>query len=459
MDSYKRLFKNSVIFGIGNFGSKLINVLLVPFYTYYLSVSDYGLIDLSITTLNMLLPVVTLSIYDSVLRFSMDKKSNYMDILKTALLFVSIINSLIVLSVIFISNIMVVLTLIILILQTYQSTLSQFARACGKTKLFAFVGIVMTIITAASNIILIAVLDWGVQGYFISMIIANIVAITILICRVNIFSVFREGKLDFSLLRKMLRYSIPLIPNSLMWWLTNASGRYFILFFLGPVQNGLYAVATKVPTILSMFTNVFSQAWQLSAIEEFDSEKKSDFYSNVMRYYYLILMLGSSGILIIVQPLFLFAFNEQYYSAWKPVPFLLISIIFLSLCSFLGTNYIAAKETKGVFKTTLVSGGVNVLLNFTLTPFLGIMGTALSTMISYIVLFIYRLQDTKKYVKITIDLKVYVYSTIVFFSQTFFLFFIEKAIILLFVEGVLFILNVVVFYKDIKILLKRRGKV
>lgn len=74
MNKYNKLVSNSVIFAIGNFSSKLITVIMLPFYTSYLSQSDYGQIDLMITTIALLLPLLTLNIVEAVIRFSLDKK-------------------------------------------------------------------------------------------------------------------------------------------------------------------------------------------------------------------------------------------------------------------------------------------------------------------------------------------------------------------------------------------------
>ena len=73
MNPYRKLFSNSAIFAIGDLGSRVISFLLLPLYTYYLTTEQYGVTDLILTTVNLLLPVVFLSIQNAVLRFIMDK--------------------------------------------------------------------------------------------------------------------------------------------------------------------------------------------------------------------------------------------------------------------------------------------------------------------------------------------------------------------------------------------------
>ena len=60
---------------------------------------------------------------------------------------------------------------------------------------------------------------------------------------------------------EMLRYSVPLVPNAISWWIANVSDRLLILYFLGSAMNGIYAAANKIPTIYTTFFSVYNLAW------------------------------------------------------------------------------------------------------------------------------------------------------------------------------------------------------
>lgn len=181
----------------------------------------------------------------------------------------------------------------------------------------------------------------------------------------------------------MLIYSIPLIPNALMWWVMNASNRYFILFFVGASANGLFAVANKIPSFLSILNTIFFKAWQLSAIEEYGDESKAKFYSQTFYYFSVVMFVGTSIILMILKYMMGILVSEEFFSSWQFIPFLLIGIVFSSFSAFLGTNYIAAKQTKGIFRTSLIGGTINIILNLIFIPLVGTNGAAISTMISF----------------------------------------------------------------------------
>ncbi|MGP6146559.1 lipopolysaccharide biosynthesis protein [Jeotgalibaca sp. A122] len=410
MNPYKKLLGNSALFAIGNLGSKLISIILVPLYTYYLTTSEYGLVDIVISTSSMLLPIISLSVYEAVLRFIMDH-SHDDDTILTNGVFATIVGGLIILLAYPILSYFNVLgellpfMVLILMLQALQSLLAQYTRSIGNIKEYALNGIIMSFVTGGMNILLLVYLGWGINGYLTSLVVSNIISILYLGWASSVHRHIRLSKFDLEKLKDMFKYSIPLIPNSFMWWIINASNRYFIYLFVGASANGLFAVANKIPSLLSILNTIFFQAWQLSAIEEFGSKDKSKLYSNVFNYFSLVMFMGTSAILIILKPLINMTVQEDFYGSWRLVPFLLLGVTFSSFSGFLGTNYVAAKETKGVFKTSVFGGIVSVITNFIFVPIFGANGAGISTMASFFVIWILRERDTRKYIKMDIDKK------------------------------------------------------
>lgn len=410
MNSYKKLLGNSFVFAVGNLGSKIISFILVPLYTYYLTTTEYGSVDLVTTSTSLLLPIVSANIFDAVFRFAMDKKESNTSVLSNSLFvagFGVIIFVLLypLISLINVEFKMLNYIYIILILQIFQSVFSQFIRAIGAVKIFALNGIIMTLVTGALNVILLTQFIMGIDGYLISIILANIVSIIYLCLSVKIWSYVSLSTVNKQLVKKMLSYSIPMIPNSIMWWLISASNRYFILYFVGASANGIYAAANKIPSILSILSSIFTQAWQLSAIEEYENNNKSEFYSAVFNYYSSLLFIGTSAIIVVLKYFMGYFVSPEYYDGWKVVPFLLLSVIFSSFSSFLGTNYLAVKQTAGVFRTSIYGGTASVVFNILLVPSFGILGAAVASMLSFLIMWVLRIIDTKKYIELSIDLR------------------------------------------------------
>lgn len=409
MNRINKLLGNSIIFAIGNLGTKFITFFLVPLYTYYLTTAEYGLIDLVTITTSLLLPLVTLSIFDGVFRFVMDKKYEKSIILFNAL-YVFLVGYIIILMFYPLLKIMLPFEEYIsyfyafLFLQALNAILMQYIRADGKVKLFAGMGILNAIVLLISNIIFLILLDLGIIGFFYSLLLAN--AVTILATYVigGIYKL-RIRKIHLSYLKEMLIYSVPLIPNALMWWVMAFSDRFIIAYFLGVGANGLYAVANKIPSLINIINSIFFQAWQISAIEEVDSKDKAQFFSQIFNYLSIILLLACSFLVINIELIMSILVEESFYESWKYIPFLLLGVVFSCFSGFLGTNYIAAKKTYGIFMTSLVGALINFALTLILIPILGLNGAAFATFLSFLIIFLIRVRDTKRFVSIEFKVK------------------------------------------------------
>ena len=259
--------------------------------------------------------------------------------------------------------------------------------------------------------------EFGVAGYFWAMILANLISILYLFITTKAYRNIKFKNINLITAKDLLEYSLPLIPNSLMWWLIDASSRYFIRVFVGIAANGLFAVASRIPSLISIVNQVFSQAWQLSAIEEYENENKEEFYTDVFKHLSAVMFLATSAIIVVVKPLFELLFATEYFTSWRVAPFLLLGAVFSSFSGFLGTNYIAAKETKGVFKTSVYGGGISLLLNTLLIPIFGIIGAGISSMISFFVIFLIRLYDTRKFVRIKINWNLFLTNLVIILIQ------------------------------------------
>ncbi|MDM5221859.1 polysaccharide biosynthesis C-terminal domain-containing protein [Peribacillus sp. NJ11] len=458
MNVYKKLVNNSLIFAIGNLGTKLIIFLLLPLYTTYLKKSEFGLVDLFTTTLSFLIPIFTLSIFDSVLRFAMDKNYD-----KQAVLINSIVVTLggFILSIliypIFINILpfddLILYFYLILFFQSINATLTQYVRAQGKIKLFAISGIINAFTLLFCNIVLLVIYQMGIIGYLVSLIFANLITGIFLIYKGKLKQSFKVSKINIKLTKEMLLYSIPLIPNALMWWVMGLSDRYIITYFLGLSATGVYAVANKIPSILNMVNSIFFQAWQMSAIEEHDSKDKDKFFSNVFNIFSIAMLVSASIILVNLKLIMKLVVADNYFEAWKYVPFLLLGVVFSSFSGFLGTNYIAAKKTKGVFKTSVIGAIINIIINVILIPKIGINGAAIGTMVSFAVIWILRIIDTKSFVDISINYKKIILTFIVLFIQIKILYMSLNLeyIIQIFLFLIIALLNL----SEIKILIKR----
>ena len=160
-----------------------------------------------------------------------------------------------------------------------QGVSAQFVRAMGLVRLFAFNGIlntVSTVVCTLDRVFFLVVMGWGMYGYILSVVVSNFVSMAFLWVTARLYRYMKSfRRLPRGTVREMIVYSLPLIPATIMWSITNVSDRFFVTYYLGEAQNGIYSVAYKLPTIISVISAIFTQAWQLSAIGERESEDRS----------------------------------------------------------------------------------------------------------------------------------------------------------------------------------------
>ena len=339
---YTHLLKNTLVFGIGTFGSKVLQLLIVPLYTYVLTTEEYGKIDIFATTISLVLPFITLLVQESIIRFLTSNEIEKEDAINVGM--IVFINS-VILSLICTSLYMLVfdkqysiIFFICLILNSFVAIFQNYLKACGQVTDFTICGLINTGVFLGTNVVMLLVVNMGIIGYLCSMMISQIASVAFIIVKGEIFRRISFRCKDFLLLKKMLRFSIPLIPNNLMWWIMNAGDKYIINYFLDDSANGLYSISIKLATIITTLFGIFMQAWQLSAIEENGKEKQAEFYSKVYSNMLLLLLATSAIILTINRPLFSLIIGDQFFEAHLYSPLLCVTTVSNSVCTFIGVR-------------------------------------------------------------------------------------------------------------------------
>lgn len=465
MDSKtNRLLKNTTIFVVGSVGSKFIQFFLVPLYTYTLSSAEYGTTELILTTINLLMPVFSISIADGLLRFGLDPSLKKEQVMKCSLFIVlsGSIMSVVCIPIFQISSVIsewVLPFLIILNLRIYKDVFAIHLKIQDKNRLFAIDGMLYTFVLCITSIIFLVWFKLGIQGYFLAYIVANIESIIFLIIVGKPFKNFTHEKIDCRLITSIVIFSLPMIINGISWWIINASDRYMLQWFMSESDVGIYSVSAKIPSFITTFTGVFNQAWIISAVIEYDSEKEKRFYSDTFYKYYMLLFISSSFLMLIIKPFMKVYVSSEYFIAWKYTPFLICSACFSGISAFTAGIYSATKKNINVTITTSLGAIINIVLNFILIPHIGVMGAAIATYFSWMIIAFVRIFDIQKYFAFPIDYRKFVlYSCLTFVqcvSVTFFgnIGYVVSGIIIIFL-----LLNEKIFLKSLLYGIIRRIK-
>ncbi len=406
----KKLFKDFGVILLGSFGSKILSFLMIPLYTSILSTSDYGIIDLINTSVSFMYPIVTLSISEALVRFVLEKDGNDDAYLTTSLLIFLMGSALMIpgswiLSLFLFNGKYYFYILGVFVMTSASTILGQYARGTECLKVYSISGVITTFVFLFLNIFFLVVLKIGLKGYLLSSIISLLVSVMYLIIRLEVFQHLSLKKgIDKVVINKMISYSIPLIFNSISWWVVISSDKYILLHFYGTSINGIYSVAQKIPSLLMTIVTLFISAWQISSVDNFGSEESEKFFSSVLKKYQGILVLIATIMIPFVNLIAKLMFAKDFYIAWKYVFVLLLANIFYSIESFQGTVYTAAMRTKASCYTTLAGAVCNVVLNLLLIPDFGIMGACIATASSYYLVMIIRQIDINRFFNLKVHL-------------------------------------------------------
>lgn len=422
-----RLVKNSALFAIGELSSKVIVFLMVPLYTYALSTQEYSISDLITTTVALASPFFSLVIYEAVMRFTLDRESDKRVVFSVGFwifIFGSVL--LVLMSYVVFQYVTLLKSYWLLFVVYYLSfnlynIVSGFVKGLEHIRLFSIVGIIYTVAMVVLNILFLLYFHLGIEGYLLASILSTVIACIILIIKDKltsyIISPFDIPKGNWN---SMLQYACPMIPNSAMWWINNSSDRYFVTYLVSAAANGIYTVAYKIPSIFSVLISIFMQAWQISIVDEFGTDKGTKFFNQTYDVFFRFCVIISSLLIFMSKFLATFLFLKDFYSAWMFSVVLIVGFFFHALSGFLGTVYTTAKKTKMLFVSTVVAAVINIILTYIFILLWGVMGAAIATTISYFVVYIIRRIDAKRYIEISSNITLFVMEIALLILQALF---------------------------------------
>lgn len=422
MSKKSQLAKNTIIIFFGRVCTQLISFFLLPLYTSYLNTSEYGVVDLIQTYVTLLVPIITLELEMSIFRYLVDARgsnkntkkliSNNFFVLGVSL---GIFSLLYIIISCFINIPFRWLILIDIIVCVLSGNLLQVARGFGKTLDYSISCILTGLTTVLSNIFLICFVHMGAEGMIISMALANGICSLYLFLKLKLYSKINMKMVDFKLLKDMYKYSIPLIPNGISWWIVNVSDRSIISWVIGAGANGLYAISNKFPTIISSLTGIFNLSWSESAALHINAEDRDEFFSDITNTVVKLFTALGVGMIACMPFVFPILIDSKYEGAYQYIPILVLGTVFNVVICLYSQVYLAKKLSKQVATTAIIGAIINIVINVLFIKKIGLYAASISTAISYFVMMVYRHIDLKKYINIKIE-KGLILKTILIFT-------------------------------------------
>lgn len=395
MNRYKRLGKNTLLVFLGNAGSRLLGLLMLPLYTRWLGPQEYGTVDVVNTYAMLLVSVVVWCIADAIFVIPKngtedEKKAFYttgwlfsvLGFALTAIVFYildaifrtsGIENS-------FASNLWFIYFIMLgTFLQQYTQ---QFTRCIDKMVVYSVTGIVHTFFLALFSFVFIP--RHGVEGYIIAYVIAYVLSAAYSFLFSGSYKYLVLSKINKRSLITLLKYSIPLMPNTAMWWLVSGLNRPLIEANIGMEANGILAVANRIPGIIGMLFTIFSNAWIISMMEEFGKKDFVRFFNIAVRCVMFPSIFASIILSFFMKPLIMLLADSAFIEAYKYAPIAIMAVVLSNYSSLIGGVFAAKKQSKYFFYSSLWAALTSVVFMLLLIPPFGLYGATISMCLSYI---------------------------------------------------------------------------
>lgn len=394
-----RLFiENFLVYGLGGIISKIVPLIMVPIVTRLMPNSSYfGVSDLSNTIVQFGSALAVMGMYDAMYRmfFEKDEESYKKRICSTALIF-TIFSSFVVflLMILFRKPLaqyvlgnqkyayVIYLSAMATLVGATNSIISAPTRMQNKRKIFLVTNTVSPILSYAVSIPLL------LKGhYIIALPLAAVVSGITMEMAFGVLnhSWFRVREFDFKLLKQLLVIAVPMLPNFLIYWVFNSCDKVMITNLIGVDASGIYSVSSKLGHCSQLIYTAFAGGWQYFAFSTMKEKNQVASNSKIYEYLAIISFVATAFICAWSFPIFKVLFTEEYLSGFISAPYLFLAPLLQMLFQVACNQFLVVKRTWPNMLILSSGAVINILLNLTLIPRLGIEGASIATLSGYIV--------------------------------------------------------------------------
>ena len=331
MSREKSLIKNTIVLSIGTVIPKFASFIVLPILTGCLTKTEYGTYDLITVLCSLFLPAVTLQIQTAAFRFLIEKKDDEdgkKTIITNILCFLMPVSIIAIIVLFIVLNKYLLIEKILIGLYFFADMIfcvcGQIARGLQKNKVYAEASIVCSMANLLFVVVLIYFFKMGFVGVLICMLFSSLIPSLVMIYQLKLWRYINFKFLDKKCLKELLKYSWPMVPNSMSMWVMNASDRIVVSYFLGIEANAIYAVAKKIPNIVTIAQSTFTMAWQESASLAANDKDSGEYYSKMFDVIFCM-MTGIMVCILAAMPiLFKILIRGNYESAYYQMPILVL---------------------------------------------------------------------------------------------------------------------------------------
>jgi len=417
INKLKRLLKDSLIYGLGRISGSIISIFLVPIYTRIFSPHDYGIIDLIATVVAFLNLFLLLGIENGVARYYVDAKENKDKKLtaSTGLFFITAFSFVVIPILILFSK---KLSFLIFESRTYSLFLTvalstipfyilfyyfqNMLKWRFQPTFFTITSVGLLLLQTSLTVYLVVSLKIGIIGIYIAQLIG------LFVFSIIGFSLTKSSYsilFSFKRLRGLLSFGTPYLPLSISYYIMTYSDRYFLRYFHGLGEVGLYGIGYKVASLITLLTVGFQSAWGPFVYSVYKDKDGRKIFSKVFDYFCIISCFAVLILSIFSHEILKIFATEKYFEAYKVIPFIAVSIVAYTLGPYFSIGIGISKRTIHKGWTGILAALMNIGLNILFIPHYGMIGAAIATILSFSILGVVQMLISQRFYPVGYNFK------------------------------------------------------
>jgi O-antigen/teichoic acid export membrane protein len=403
----KRFVNNLAFYSLGTFATRLLQLLLIPLYSRYVSTTDLGEYNVILAVLFVAVPLLYQSIWEGAFRFaieSVDDERRVLALVSRYCIGLTVLYSIIFIPVSYLLDIRYsILILLCGIGQVGASYWQYAARALKENKVYAFSSVINAGITIVLTILLIVIFKWGLLALLIANSAGLLVMILVLEFRLRLLKDVRRYQFNRKLFKQIVKYSLPLSVNAISWWLIVSCNNIVVTSILGKGTNGIFAMALKFGSIFLTITSIISAAWLEEAFRTYEDDNRDAYFNQVLN----ILTKALLCIVLILTPLTFILYKYAVFGVYKEgvllVPIIYLYAAYSALSNHVGSSFLARKESNMMSLTTLGGGIITVGCSIVFIKIGGLIGVVYASLLGNLFIFFIRILLLKNRINLQVN--------------------------------------------------------
>lgn len=397
------LIKNVGILSVGGLCTKAISFFLIPLYTALISVEDYGTIDYLTTVSTLLIAIVSFQMHEAVFKFATIQRGNVdeVKVIFSNIWFVTICLSFI-FSILYLSFIGIFdfigkwYVIGAVISNIFLNVVAKSSRSLGHNVLYSSVNVISAAVIITLNLLFLVVFQLPALYILYSYIAGPVIGGMFCVFIDRLWKYFDIRLLSAVKIKEYIRYSYPLIPNEVAWWIIHASDRLVIVTFLGFYYAGILAVATKFSMAYLTVFSFFYAAWVEQCFLHYKTQSGKEYIERLIPKIFLVFSYFTVVMMVFCIYLYPIVINSSYAKGIILLPWYFIAVLFNVIVGLVSPIYLIHNETKIVMYSTIIAGAINIMVNLMSIGVLGVLSAPVSAVCGYGSVALWRWFDVKK---------------------------------------------------------------